>query len=131
MGKIFFSNTLDLTNSGTITFLQNLPSKLSITDGNINFNPIGSDFSNYGAQLFMYFDTGSTFVSGINDPNNFVVRSSTGLVLSSSGILSNVHGACGVGDPYCTIFFDTAHFTTFDLKPVLTEISLRSNNAHS
>jgi hypothetical protein len=39
----------------------------------------------------MYFDSGSTFVTGINDPDNFVVRSSTGLVLDSSGVLSNVH----------------------------------------
>jgi hypothetical protein len=38
----------------------------------------------------MYFDTGSTFISGINDPDNFVVKSSTGLVLDSTEILSNV-----------------------------------------
>jgi hypothetical protein len=27
--------------------------------------------------------------------------------------------------------FDTAHFTTFDLKPILTDVNIRSNNAYS
>lgn len=129
--KISFASSLDLTNSGTITFLQNLPSKLDMSNGLINFDPTDSDFVNYGAALSMYFDTGSTFVTGISDPASFVVKSSTGVIISSSGVLSNIMGACGVGDPYCTLIFDTAHFTSFDLKPVLIEVSLRSDNTYS
>gem|GEM_PF-4484763 len=34
--------------------------------------------------------------------------------------------------PYdCTLFFDTSHFTTFDLKPTLTSVSMSSNNTYS
>ena len=90
MGRIYFSESLDLTNSGTISFLQNLPSKLNITSGNINFDPTDSDFANYGAQLSMYFDTGSIFITSINDPASFVVRTSTGLTIDGSSVLSNI-----------------------------------------
>nr|MDD3720499.1 DUF5011 domain-containing protein [Candidatus Gracilibacteria bacterium] len=131
LGKIYFSNSLDLTNSGTIAFLQDLPNKLNISNGNIDFDPTNSDFANYGAQLYMYFNTGSTFITSISNPESFVVKTSTGQLLDSSGILSNIHGACGVGDLYCTLVFDTAHFTTFDLKPLLTDVSIVSNNAYS
>ena len=122
---------MDLTNSGTIVFLQNLPSKLDIDNGNINFDPTNSDFANYGAQLSMYFDTGSSFILGINDPASFVVKTSTGMIIDSSDVLSNILGACGVGEPYCTLFFDTSHFTSFDLKPILTSVSISSNNTYS
>jgi hypothetical protein len=131
MGKISFSASLDLTNSGTILFLQNLPTKLDIAWGNIHFDPTDSDFANYGAGLSMYFDTGSTFVGGITDPDKFVVKTSTGVVIDSNTVLSNVHWACGVGEAYCTIFFDTAHFTSFDLKPILTDVHITSNSAYS
>lgn len=77
LGRITFSASLDLTNSGTITFLQNLPNKLDMSDGVIGFDPTDSDFANYGASLSMYFDTGSTFVTSINDPENFVIKTQT------------------------------------------------------
>ncbi|MDD4530315.1 MAG: S-layer homology domain-containing protein [Candidatus Gracilibacteria bacterium] len=130
-GKVLFGSGLNLTNSGTQTFLKDLPNKLDMTDGYINFDPTSSDFANYGAQLSMYFDTGSTFVAGLNNPSNFVVKSNTETVIDSSTVLSNIHGACGVGEPYCTLFFDTAHFTNFDLKPVLTTVKTKSNNTYS
>lgn len=130
-GKIVFGSGLDLTDSGTILFLQNLPSKLDISNGLINFDPTGSDFANYGAQLYMYFDTGSTFVTGVNDPSQFIVRSSTGEIIDGNTVLSNILGACGVGDPYCTLFFDTSHFTSFDLKPLLTTVHIESDNSFS
>ncbi len=129
MWKIYFSNSLDLTNSWTIAFLQDLPNKLDISDWNINFNPSNSDFANYWAQLYMYFNTWSTFIAWINNPDSFVVRSSTGQIIDASWILSNIHWACWVWDPYCTLFFDTAHFTSFDLKPILTDVSIISDNA--
>lgn len=122
---------MDLTNSGTIVFLQNLQNKLDIDNGNINFDPTNSDFANYGARLSMYFDTGSTFVMGINDPASFSVKTSTGVIINSSDVLSNILGACGVGEPYCSLFFDTSHFTSFDLRPFLTDVTINSSNTHS
>jgi len=83
-GKIEFESSLDLTNLATITFLQNLPSKLDISNGFIDFDPTGSDFAAYGAKLYMYFGSGSTFVTGINNPSQFIVKSSTGAVIDGS-----------------------------------------------
>lgn len=34
-----------------------------------------------------------------------------------------------MGEPYCTLFFDTSHFTSFDLKPFLPAVHIESNNA--
>lgn len=130
--KVSFSSSINLTDTSTIQFLQNLPNYLNINDGVITFDPsTNNELKNYGANLQMYFDTGSTFTDDITTPEDFVVKTNTGRVLNSSDVLSNVHGACWVGEAHCTIFFDTSHFTSFDLKPILTDVHITSNNAFS
>lgn len=128
--KILFNSWMDLTNSWTQTFLQNLPTKLDMSDWYIDFDPTSTDFENYWAQLIMNFATWSTFVTGINDPSYFVVRSQTWELIDSSSVLSWIVWACEVWWP-CTVVFDTAHFTNFDLKPILTNVTVSSNNAYS
>lgn len=65
-GKIAFSGALDLTDSGTITFLQNLGSYLDMNAGHIGLSvssgstASGSLFQSAGAIISVYF-TGALF----------------------------------------------------------------------
>lgn len=126
--KILFSSWLDLTNSWTITFLQSLPTYLDMSDWYINFNAWTSAFDSYWANLIMYFDSWSSFVTQYNDPSKISVKSQTWVVYNSSWVLSNVLWACQVWGS-CTVIFDTSHFTSFELKPILTTVNITSNNA--
>jgi len=62
LGRIAFMNPLNLTDSGTVTLLQNLGSVFSMSNGHIAFNPGSNPILNTGATLQMYF-TGSAVPS--------------------------------------------------------------------
>ncbi len=134
-GKITFSGALNLTDSGTISFLQNLGSYLDMTNGRVGFavssgsTASGSLFQSAGASLDVYF-SGQPFTPGSMDPSAVVVRDNDGNVLTSSGILSNLLCAVSVGGTQ-TCTFDASHFTTFDFKPILTDVTVSSNNVFS
>jgi hypothetical protein len=67
-------------------------------------------------------------LSMVNDPNFFEVENMSGDLVDPSSVLTGVHGACGVGEPYCVIVFDTQHFTSFGARPILTSVTISSNN---
>lgn len=124
--KILFSWSLNLTDSWTINFLQNLPSYLSMDDWFVSLS--WSAFSSYPATITMY-NLPKSF-SGITfDADDFVVKSTTWSTLDWNSMLTDFDTICDSID--CSIEFDTQHFTSFDLKPFLTWISYRSNNAYS
>lgn len=124
--KIVFSWSLNLTDSWTINFLQNLPSYLSMDDWFVSLS--WSVFNSFPATITMYWlpkaFSGITF-----DAEDFVVKSTTWTTLDWNSMLTDFDTICDSTD--CSIEFDTQHFTSFDLKPFLTWISYRSNNAYS
>ncbi|MDQ1343375.1 MAG: S-layer y protein [Patescibacteria group bacterium] len=135
LGKITFSGALDLTNSGTISFLQNLGSYLDMSGGYVGLTvssgstASGSIFQSAGATIEVYFSS-QVFASGSLDPSAIVVKDNEGNVLDSSGMLSNVTCAVGMGGEQ-TCFFEASHFTTFDFKPTLPSVSVASGNSIS
>lgn len=124
--KIEFSSGMDLTDISTQSFLQNLPSYLSMDNWFVSLS--WSAFSSYPATITMY-NLPKAFSGMTFDEDDFVVKSNTWGTIDWSWVISGFDLECFVND--CSIEFDTAHFTSFDLKPVLTWISYRSNNAYS
>jgi len=117
VGRLTFTNTLDLSDSATQEFLQNLGSKLDQGNGRIALDATDSAiFAATGATLEMYDITSSVTSS------NLVVRDDSGLVLDPLGIISGF-----IYDSEANkVTFNTAHFTQFDIdttaptKPVAT-----------
>lgn len=113
LGKLSFTNALDLTSDETTTFLQNLGAKLDQGAGRIALNTSESAvFAATGATLEMY-----------NMPEvsqtNLVVRDDNGNVLSQEGIISGFSYDSESG----TVSFNTEHFTQFDIdteSPIIT-----------
>jgi hypothetical protein len=106
VGKLTFTNALDLSDSATQEFLQNLGNKLDQGNGRIALDATESEmFATTGASLEMYDITSSITSS------NLVVRDDGGLVLDPLGIISGF-----VYDSETNkVTFDTAHFTQFDI----------------
>ncbi len=126
-GKIQFETGLDLRDSEIQSFLENLSGYINMNDGFIEFKPTGSGADlNVNAKLYMYFATGSDFVTQYNNPDMLVVRDASGNIVDSNTLLTWVQGACEVGW-ICTLIFDTQHFTSFGTKPILTDVTIRSS----
>ena len=122
---------MDLTNSGTIAFLQSLPSKLSFTGGVIDFNAAGSVFSSYGAQLFMYF-TGASVPSFSGSTLDYITaRDGSGNVVADALSGSTLLCAISVETGYQECTFASNHFTSFDFNPYLTFAHIESDNSSS
>lgn len=132
LGKLTFPRELDLTDTGVNEMLQSLweLEKMDMEPWYIKFAPGLNNALNNWAQLTMNFDTGDIFVTAVNDPSYFLVKDASGNVVNSDDVVSNALWACGVGEPYCTIIFDAAHFTEFTLRPLLTSIHIESSNTN-
>ncbi len=129
--KILFNSWMDLTNSWTIAFLQSLPSKLSMTDWFINFDTTNSDFANYWATLFMYFTWSNVPNFSGNSLDYIIAKSSTGALMDDALSGSTLLCAVWVGIPYQVCTFANNHFTSFDFKPYLTDVTISSNNPYT
>lgn len=106
VGKLTFSNPLDLSDGATQEFLQNLGTRLDLANGRIALNATDSAvFASSGASLEMY-DITSPVAS-----LNLVVRDDNGAILDSSGIISGFT----YDSEASKVIFDTAHFTQFDI----------------
>ncbi|MBI2268123.1 MAG: lamin tail domain-containing protein [Candidatus Blackburnbacteria bacterium] len=111
LGKLFFTNTLDLTSNETTTFLQNLGNKLEQGSGRIAFDARESSlFSATGATLEMYN-------LPVVTQSNLVVRNDTGTILDQTGLISNFSYSTGPNADGDTniVSFNAAHFTQFDI----------------
>lgn len=106
VGKLIFSNPLDLSDGATQEFLQNLGTSLDLANGRIALNATDSEiFASSGASLEMY-DITSPVVS-----LNLVVRDDHDAILDPSDIISGFIYDSEVNK----VIFDTAHFTQFDI----------------
>jgi hypothetical protein len=106
MGKLTFTHGLNLSDTTTQTFLQNLGSKLDQGNGRIALDARDSEiFSAIGAILVMY-----QMPPNISS-SQLVVRDDLGTILDPIGIISAF-----TQDPVSqNISFNTAHFTQFDI----------------
>jgi len=113
-GKITFSSSLDLTSSTTISFLQNLGTKLEMEQGLVGLNTVDSTvFAASGAQIQIYG------FPNVNLPKFvFRVTANNGSTLTAEEVatlISNKSLDCSLGDSNCILTFDTLHFTTFNV----------------
>ena len=133
-GKIAFSSGIDLTNSGTTTFLQNLSSSLDMENGRIDLRvssgstASGSVFAGTPAIITMTL-TGFPDMTSRFNANGIIIRDSLGTPLNASGLVSSFACSGSAGNQDCS--FSTNHFTSFDLKPFLTSVHVQSDNAGS
>ena len=103
LGKLSFSTALNLTDSETTDFLQNLGNKLEQGNGRISLDTTESAiFTATGATLEMY---DLPFV----EESNLVVRDNDGNVLNHTDLISGFAYDSG------TVSFNAAHFTQFDI----------------
>ena len=134
---IQFQTGLDLTDTGTQNFLQNLGQYLIMQNGFINFvlynssTDSGSAFKNLPARLTMYLST-AQYINGINNINGIIVRDTDGTPLASSWLISNFSctgsALTGIAQE-CS--FDTLHFTSFGTKPTLLFVNITSSNSNT
>ena len=116
-GRVTFSASLDLTDSATNTFLQNLGSKMDASAGSMHFDATtATQLKNAGAQIAIYGlnNLGITAVPNIvvkNDSGTVLVPGSTGYPTLSSIAYASANSG--------TLTFSTNHFTQFDTKKVI------------
>lgn len=121
--KILFNDPLDLTNSWTISFLQNLPNYLNIDNWYIDFEVANSDFANYGAQLYMYFTWSNVPDFNWVALNYITARSSSWLIMEDALGRSTLTCAAWIDIPYQVCTFNNDHFTSFDFNPYIINVT--------
>jgi len=123
-GSIEFLTWLDLTNSGVQDFLQALSGYITMNNGYVEFNPIGSgEAFNVSATISMNFDL-LPFI-GTWSADNIIVKDSEW----------NITGNDMIGEVTCaedieignTCSFITEHFTSFWFKPSLPYVHIWSD----
>lgn len=115
-GTITFSGALDMTDTATIHVLQNLDTKLDISNGHIKLDALdgatASVLKNAQASIEM---SGLDYAS----QPTLVVRDDSGTILTDTSFVGDIaYQACavGVGGGGQCFSFNTTHFTTFDLQ---------------
>jgi len=111
VGKLSFTEPLDLTDSLTQDFLRDLGTYLDQSEGRIAFDVgTANAFAEKGAILKMY---NIPFVT----ETNLVIRDDNGNILGEDeGIVSNFSYDPNIDDPAMgTVTFTAAHFTQFDI----------------
>lgn len=124
--KITFNTWLNLQDTGTQNFLQNLNSYLDMSNGFIWFNANASaEFKAKNAVLEMYFTTWAlSYLSAITS-SDVVVKS--GSTIDPTALWSVTPPVSCTGK--CILTLNANHFTTFDLKPKLTNVKIKSSNS--
>ncbi len=126
LGRITFFTGLDLTDTGTQNFLSGtLPSSLWISQWQIRFTP-WSGFVGKNATLQMNLPINFSWVLSAINSWSFAVRDGSGGVSTGNNIITAVR--TWVCTSTCPIYLDVAHFTSFDLRPQLLQVNIRSDN---
>ncbi|MCX6787113.1 MAG: peptidoglycan-binding protein [Candidatus Kaiserbacteria bacterium] len=118
-GRVTFTEPLDLTASSTITFLQDLGTKMDASAGSMKFDARTAYLlKSAGAQIKMYGLNALGFV----DVPNIVVKNDAGIAIPSTDLtnypaLSDITYDATANDG--TLTFNTSHFTTFETKKVI------------
>ncbi|MFZ2151083.1 MAG: S8 family serine peptidase [Candidatus Absconditicoccaceae bacterium] len=131
LGRITFYTGLDLTDTGTQDFLSgDLPTSIGMSPGQIWFAP-GTGFISKNAKLQMNLPYSFLSILGSINSGSFIVREGSGGAVTGNSMISSVYsGTCvGTGNYACPLYLAVSHFTQFDLKPVLTNVNIKSNNS--
>ena len=110
-GKITFTNTLNLTDAGTVTTISLIASKLSFGQGEVSFSPeTQSELQKVGAKIEMYNMSGDTYSTSdivvYDDVGGIISPSDSGYPTISNFVFDNTSN---------TIIFDTNHFTKYKI----------------
>ena len=117
LGRLTFTNALDLEDTETQTFLQNLGDHLDQGNGRIALDvSTATAFTDKGATLEMY--DMPVVVEG-----NLIVRDDSGTILDTADIVSGFSYDSDTG----TVSFDAAHFTQFDIDTTPPEIEFHDD----
>lgn len=116
-GRLTFANELDLADTETQTFLQNLGDHLDQGNGRIALDvSTATAFADKGATLEMYDMPAVT-------QENLIVRDDSENILDRSDIVSGFSYDEGTG----TVSFNAAHFTQFDIDTTPPEIEFHDD----
>ncbi|MEF2176026.1 MAG: hypothetical protein V3575_06120 [Candidatus Absconditabacteria bacterium] len=130
-GKVTFSGSIDLTDPDTQNFLYSLDEYLSMNLGYLNFELVGTELADYGATIQLYLEN-ETFPNGPLSNDVIVIRDDLGNNIDPSSIISGLHCyGVSLGNIVQVCEFNTEHFTSFDLKPILVSVNVYSNNQNN
>jgi hypothetical protein len=108
-GRVTFSSTLNLTNSATATFLQNLGTYMEASAGSMSFDAsTAAELKSAGAEIKMY----ELNVLGYTTAPNLIVKDDTGVVIPPGPDYPNLSGISFAAG---TLTFTTDHFTQFEV----------------
>jgi len=128
--KVTFSWSIDLSDEDTQTYLENLLSVLDMDLWYLDFQLSGTDFQSYSAHIELYLEEVS-FPNWPIDVNNLAVFNDIWIPIDPSTTITNLSCAeVSIGNILQICSFDTAHFTSFDLIPTLTSVTIESNNSN-
>lgn len=116
-GRVTFTKPLDLTKTETVTFLENLGTKMEAAAGSMKFDArTATDLKDAGATIALY----GLDALGYADMPDIVVKDDTGATIDPAApdfpALTNIAFTPG-GAPGGQLSFDTSHFTQFSLTP--------------
>lgn len=98
--------------------------------GQIRFNP-GTGFVGKNATLTMNIPDFFSGAIGSMNANSFAVRVGSGGAITGNSMITSVYpGSCTAGDFGCSINLAVSHFTEFDIKPILVNVHIASNNTN-
>lgn len=129
LGRITFATGLDLTTTGTQEFLSwELASSLWISQWQIRFNP-WTGFQNKNAILKMNLPISFSWIISSFNAWSFLVRVSSGWAVTWNSMITSISSwAC---TNFCPVYIAVSHFTSFELRPQLLQVNIKSNNTNT
>jgi hypothetical protein len=142
MGRLTFTEPLDLSKAETKTFLQSLGEKLDMSSGKIGFNATASDFAGVSAKIKFYNLDKMGLPAGVEDPEmsdlinaRLIARDDSGNIIPIQDLIplaGTYVGACGVGETDCHTFtIEVKHFTTYEIDLIAPVITLNGSSEQS
>jgi hypothetical protein len=131
--RIIFATWLNLTDTGTQNFLSwDLPTSIWMSQWQIWFNP-WTWFIWKNATLKMNLPYNFSSILGSINSWSFIVRDGSGGAVTWNSMITSVYSwtCVWMWDYACPLYIDVAHFTQFDLKPLLTNVVISSNNSNT
>lgn len=115
IGKITFSSAVDFSKSETVTFLQDLGTKMQMSNGQIAFDArTSTEFAAHGATLVMYgIPPGRTIA-------DLTVRDDSGNIIPTAEVVSGFAQDPSTGN----VSFNAAHFTQFNINTTRTTFQI-------
>lgn len=109
-GRVTFNATLNLTDSDTVAFLQDLGNKMDVSAGSMKFDArTAVQLKNAGAEIQMY----GLDALGFTSTPNLIVKDDEGTIIPPDDL--NYPSLDGISYAAGTLIFTTSHFTRFEV----------------